>query len=405
VRAVTGPTRAGSAWFGACTLSCAAGMGLDEVARAIAGRRTGLRADGWHGGGPRLDTWTGPVPADLDDGWDPALAAWDSRNNRLAWAALGRDGFRSAVARAHGRHGAGRVALVLGTSTSSIGRTEEAYRALSPAGELAPPFVQPGVHNPHSTAAFLAHVLGVRGPVMTVSTACSSSAKVLASATRWLHGGLADAVVVGGVDSLCLSTLHGFHALQLLSPGWCRPFDEARDGLNIGEAAALAIVTRDPPDDPRGRLLGCGESCDAHHMSSPHPEGLGAQLAMQAALRSAGLAATEVGYVNLHGTGTRVNDAVESRAVAAVLPPGVPVSSTKAWTGHTLGAAGFVEAVLTLEALRTGLLPGTLNLSAPGADIAYPVMTENRATRVDVALSNSFGFGGSNCVLALGRVP
>ena len=209
--------------------------------------------------------------------------------------------------------------------------------------------------------------------------------------------------MVGGVDSLCRSTLYGFESLQLISRSLCRPFDERRDGLNIGEAAAFALVSREPLGTPQARLLGYGESCDAYHMSTPHPEGLGARIAMEAALRRAGIGAGDIGYINLHGTGTRTNDTIESRALAAVLPTGIPASSTKGLTGHTLGAAGAVEAILAMDVLVTDLLPGSFNLETVGGDITYPIRRDNLKARVDVVLSNSFGFGGNNCVLAFGR--
>lgn len=388
-------------WIESYTLSCAAGVGLAAVRDAIAARRTGLGHRSW----PLtdLDTWLGPVPADLEADWPEAFAAWDSRNNRLAWLGMQQDGMRAALDAALATWGNDRVGLIAGTSTSSIGRTEEAYLALTPAGRFEQRYVQPTVHNPASTATFLADALGITGPVMTIGTACSSSAKVVASADRWLRSGIVDAVLVAGVDSLCRSTLYGFESLQLVSRGLCRPFDERRDGLNIGEAAAFALLTRERPGNPRARLLGYGETCDAYHMSSPHPEGLGARLALTAALQMAGLPATVVDYVNLHGTGTRSNDAIESLALAAVLPAGVPVSSTKGLTGHTLGAAGLVEAVLAIETLATNLLPGCFNVERVGADIAYPMLCDNLHRRVDVVLSNSFGFGGNNCVLAFGR--
>ncbi|MEQ1801093.1 MAG: beta-ketoacyl-ACP synthase [Gammaproteobacteria bacterium] len=389
------------AWISAYTVSCAAGVGLHAVRRSVANRATGLRHRAWPGSD--IDTWLGQVPAALSDDWPDALAPWDSRNNRLAWLGLHQDGFREQADAMIEAVGPARVGLLVGTSTSSIGRTEEAYAGLTPDGHFGARFIQPTVHNPHSTGAFLAHVIGIRGPVMTISTACSSSAKVLASADRWLRCGVVDAVVVAGVDSLCRSTIYGFESLQLVSRNLCRPFDARRDGLNIGEAAALALLVREPSGIPRARLLGYGESCDAFHMSSPHPEGLGARRALHQALARAGITPAEVGYVNLHGTGTRANDSVESLVLAAVLPPGIPASSTKGWTGHTLGAAGLVEAVFAMEAINTGLLPGNLNLDATGDDIAYPVLRENVSARVDVVASNSFGFGGNNCVVILGR--
>ena len=384
------------------TVSCAAGIGLAAVRASIAAGRTGLRPQPWPQAPAAL--WLGAVPVDPDLlDWPAGLADWDSRNNRLAWLGLRQDGFEERARAAVSRYGADRVGLVVGTSTSSIGRTEQAYRELLPDGRFAPAFVQPAVHNPHSTGAFLAWLLGILGPVMSVSTACSSSAKAFASAERWLDAGLVDAVIIAGVDSLCGSTISGFDSLQLLSRSLCRPFDAARDGLNIGEAAAFALLRPATSGATAVCLAGYGETCDAYHMSSPHPEGLGARLAIERALQRAGLQPRDVGYVNLHGTGTRINDAVESLALQAALAQGVPASSTKGLTGHTLGAAGMVEAVLAMDVLLTDVLPANLNLAQRGADIPCPVLVENLSRRVDFVLSNSFGFGGNNCALVFGR--
>ncbi len=388
-------------WIDTVSLTCAAGTGLAAVRESIALGRTGLQPAS--GLGATLDTWIGAVPGVESLDWPAEFARWDSRNNRLAWLGLQQDGLRAridAILRETGRE---RTGLIVGTSTSSIGRTEAAYTALDADGEFAPIYRQPDVHHPHSTGAFLGAALGIGGPVLTVSTACSSSAKVFASADRWLRAGIVDAVVLAGVDSLCRSTLYGFESLQLIARGLCRPFDAARDGLNIGEAAAFAVVTRDRTRPGQPRLAGYGESCDAWHMSSPHPEGLGAQLALQAALGRAGLAPADIGYVNLHGTGTRNNDSVESLAMAKTLPAGTPLSTTTGWTGHTLGAAGLVEAVLALEALASGLLPANLNLQTPGNDIACPILGENTRAAPRYVASHSFGFGGNNCVLVFGR--
>jgi 3-oxoacyl-[acyl-carrier-protein] synthase-1 len=238
-----------------------------------------------------------------------------------------------------------------------------------------------------------------------VSTACSSSAKVFAAAARMLAAGLIDAALVGGVDSLCLTTLYGFNSLELLSPEPCRPFAAERKGLSIGEAAAFILLER-PADSLNAEdvlLLGTGESSDAHHMSSPHPEGLGARMAMAAALQAAGLQASDIDYINLHGTATPSNDAAEGRAVAALFGDRVPCSSTKGATGHTLGAAGGLEAVISALALRHGFLPGGVNTRQvdPGIPIQY--LTANRERAPRRVLSNSFGFGGTNCSLVLGR--
>lgn len=388
-------------WISGMTLTCAAGTGLGAVRSAIRERRTGLRPHARPD--VSFDTWLGQVDGLDTLDWPESLRTWDSRNNRLAWLGVQQDELKRRLDGATDLWGAARIGLVLGTSTASIERTEAAYAALEPGGGFSERFLQPAVHAPHSTGAFLAQLLGIGGPALTISTACSSSAKVFATAARWLKCGLVDAVLVGGVDSLCRSTIYGFESLQLVARGLCRPFDARRDGLNIGEAAAFALLTREAPADPMARLLGYGESSDAHHMSSPHPEGRGAQTAMQQALMTAGVRAHEIGYLNLHGTGTRANDAVESLAVAAVLPPEVPASSTKGWTGHTLGAGGIVEAVLCMDSFATGLLPGNLNLECAGEDIVFPVLRDNRPATPAFVLSNSFGFGGNNCTLLFGR--
>jgi 3-oxoacyl-[acyl-carrier-protein] synthase-1 len=332
---------------------------------------------------------------DLPDDLEPA-DDWTCRNNRLALLGLARDGFRERVAAAIDNYGGHRVGVVIGTSTSSIERTEAGYRQLDATDRFPPEFRQPRTHNPHSPGAFVAHTLGAAGPALTVSAACASSAKVFATAARWLKLRLVDAVVVGGVDSLCLSVIYGFHSLQLVSSTACRPFDRDRDGISLGEAAGFALLERDAGDAAL-LLLGYGESCDAHHMSSAHPEGLGARLAMERAVHSAGIGFADLDYVNLHGTGTRANDLTEGQVCAKLLAPHTVASATKGWTGHTLGAAGIVESVLCLYALASGRVPGTLNTSHPEADFNLALQTETRNPRV--ALSNSFGFGGNNCAV------
>ncbi|MGH8441289.1 MAG: beta-ketoacyl synthase N-terminal-like domain-containing protein, partial [Nevskiaceae bacterium] len=231
--------------------------------------------------------------------------------------------------------------------------------------------------------------------------ACSSSAKVFASASRAMRAGLCDAAVVGGVDSLCLTTLYGFNALQLVSADICRPADAQRNGISIGEAAGFAILEPGAADGVA--LLGYGESSDAHHMSAPHPQGEGAAAAMRGALRSAGLQPQQVDYINLHGTATPANDAAEDQAVHAVFGDAVPCSSTKGWTGHTLGAAAITEAVIALLCVEHGLMPRSLNTRQRDPALRSGILLQQRQARVDRVLSNSFGFGGSNCSLLLGR--
>ena len=396
----------------AWTATTALGRGRDAQLAGLRDRRSGLRPNRF---GPRVDgaplaCWTGRVDGLEDAPLPEALAPWECRNNRLAWLALQQDGLPEAVAAARERHGADRVAIVLGTSTSSIGASEEAYTRLQPGDDGAPAFpadlARPIVHTPHSLGDFVREATGLRGPVVTVATACSSSAKVFAQAARLVHAGIVDAALVGGVDTLCGSVLYGFNALQLVSREPCRPFDARRDGLSLGEAGGFALLERSGTGgDPGGlQLRGYGESSDAHHMSAPHPDGLGAQLAMRDAIARAGIAPGDVGYLNLHGTATPANDSVEARAVAALFPPGLHAASSKGWTGHTLGAAGIVESVFALLALAHGLLPGTLNSSEPDAACGPQVRFGNaQADGLRFAMNNSFGFGGNNCSLVFGR--
>jgi 3-oxoacyl-[acyl-carrier-protein] synthase-1 len=252
------------------------------------------------------------------------------------------------------------------------------------------------VHTPNSTGEFLQSVLGLRNVAVTVATACSSSAKAFAQGARLLEMGVADAVVVGGVDSLCDSVLFGFHSLQLVSAEPCRPFDAGRSGISIGEAAAFALLERSGAGP---RLLGYGESSDAHHMSTPHPSGRGARLAMNEALNRAAIESRDIDYINLHGTASTKNDEIEAQAIAEMFPASTHGSSTKGWTGHTLGAAGALEAVITLLSLESGLKPGNLNSRSLDAACGPQVQLRNARGSVRRAMSNSFGFGGSNCVL------
>jgi 3-oxoacyl-[acyl-carrier-protein] synthase-1 len=294
--------------------------------------------------------------------------------------------------------------VVLGTSTSGILSSEHAYRQRDPVtGALPAGFDYDHTHDLFSLARFVREALGLRGPASVISTACSSAAKAFGEAALLIDAGVCDAAVVGGADSLCGMTLYGFNALELLASGPCRPFAADRDGISIGEAAAFALL--EPPGAGPVSLLGFGASADAHHMSSPHPEGLGAVLAMREALESAGLAAADIDYVNFHGTGTRANDATEDRAVLEVVGPEVPCSSTKGWSGHTLGTAGALEAVIGALCVQHGFMPGCLNLGAVDPACGCNVLTENVERPVRRVLSNSFGFGGSNCSLILGASP
>ncbi len=397
------------------TATTALGAGVAPLLAALQSERSGLAPVRFMG--TSLPTWTGEV-AGVDDVVLPETSlAFDCRNNRLAWLGLRQDGFIGAVEQAKARWGAGRVAVLLGTSTSGLLQTELAYRSRDASGALPAGFDYERTQNTQSLGAFVAHALGLRGPAWVVSTACSSSAKVFGNAARLIEAGLIDAAVVGGVDSLCLTTLYGFNSLELLSAQICRPWDAARDGLSIGEAAAFALVERasdaanDAANDaasntaserPQGWLLGVGESNDGHHMSTPHPEGAGAIAAMRAALLDAALQPADIGYINLHGTATPSNDAAEDSAVGSVFGHATPCSSTKGATGHTLGAAGAVEAVISLLALRHGLLPAGLNTTEPDPALRLDYLRANRHAPLRAVLSNSFGFGGSNASLVFG---
>jgi 3-oxoacyl-[acyl-carrier-protein] synthase I len=386
------------------TATSAIGRGLGATLQSLRAQRGGLAPCAFET--VALDTCVGEVVGVDEAALPAALAEFDCRNNRLAWLGLAQDGFVAAVEACAARHGNARIGVFLGTSTSGILETEIAYRHRDPAsGALPPGFRYFGAHNTFSLGAFVQRALHLRGPAVVLSSACSSSAKVFASAQRAIEAGVIEAAVVGGVDSLCLTTLYGFHSLQLVSRKPCRPFDAARDGISIGEAAAFALLEKPGSslDADAVLLVGAGESSDAYHMSSPPPDGRGARAAMLQALASAGLAPQDIGYINFHGTGTLSNDEAEGRAVASVLGSAVPGSSTKGATGHTLGAAGALEALICALALRHALLPAGVNTTH--VDPALPVcyLRENRARRLTHAMSNSFGFGGANCSLILAR--
>ncbi len=391
----------------ACTSTTALGHGLTAQVEALRTRRSGLRINDFGEGATaeaRLETWIGRVDGVEDVVLPAEFAPWDCRNNRLAWLALQQDGFVAKVEDLIARHGAERVAAIIGTSTSSIGASEEAYTRLDD-GAFPADLRTQLLHTPHSIGDFVRRITGIRGPCVTVATACSSSAKVFAQAARLIHAGVVDAALVGGIDTLCGSVLFGFNSLGLVSRNRCLPFDARRDGLSLGEAGGYAILERAVDGEPGLRLCGYGESSDAHHMSTPHPEGLGARLAMQDAIARAGITPADVGYLNLHGTATPANDTVEAIAVAGLFDASLHASSTKGWTGHTLGAAGIVESVFALIALEHGLLPGILGDGAPQPDPACgpQIRFENADRTIRYAMNNSFGFGGNNASLVFGK--
>jgi len=385
-------------------MTSALGAGLEPTLAALRDRRSGLTRQRWET--VDLDTCIGAVDQ-LDTVTLRAdLRAFDCRNNRLAQLALEQDGFSPAVQAAVQRHGSARIGVFLGTSTSGILSSEIAYRHRDPVtGALPAEHDYQHTHNSFSLADFVRRYFALNGPAHVVSTACSSSAKVFGNAQRMIASGLIDAAIVGGVDSLCLTTLYGFNSLQLISSQPCRPFDAQRDGISMGEGAAFVLVERADQALADDILLGgIGESSDAHHMSSPHPEGLGARLAMEAALRMAGLQPADIDYINLHGTSTPSNDAAEDKGVSTVFGERTPCSSTKGHTGHTLGAAGGIEAVICALALRHGFAPAGVGTQELDPRLSCRYLLANLDQPMRHVLSNSFGFGGSNCSLVFSRV-
>lgn len=381
-------------------IACALGAGKQAVADALfAGDRPR--------GVAMSERWTPGRPLALGafDGMLPVLDAYPvalrSRNNALLLLALNE--IRPQVDHAISTHGPARVAIVLGTSTSGIAESEPAQRHFQAHGHWPGRFhyAQQEMGSP---AAFLARELGTCGPAHVISTACSSSAKAMASAARLLRAGIADAVIAGGVDSLCAFTIAGFQSLEAVSTVRCNPFSANRCGINIGEGAALFLMTR---DEGAVRLAGAGETSDAHHMSAPDPAGTGARRAIAQALDRAGIAARAIDYINLHGTATAQNDAMESAVVADVFGADTPCSSTKPMTGHALGAAGAIEAGicwLTLAANSQHALPphwwdGRPDPALPRLHLVKPGERAHRPLRH--LLSQSFAFGGSNAALLL----
>ena len=380
----------------ACTAASALGVGAAAHRQALMDGIGALRPNDFE---PGTGGWIGRVDAIETHTLPAALRHHDCRNNRLADLALRADGFDHAVAAAVRRHGADRVALVLGTSTSGVNAAEDAYRGRRGDGPLPAGFDYDHTQDLYSVAGYVRAALGLRGPSFVVSTACASSARCFVDGARLVRAGVCDAVVVGGADSLCRMTLHGFAALELLSGAPCRPCAADRAGISIGEAAGFALLEC---HEGGMMLLGGGCSSDGHHMSTPHPEGAGAVAAMQQALMQAGLAADEIGWINLHGTGTQANDAMEDMAVHAVFGADVPVSSTKGWTGHTLGACGILEALIARECMDAGLVPGCLGIDGPDPSFRAQVVVAPRRQALRRVMSNSFGFGGVNCSLVFG---
>ena len=384
------------------TLTTCLGHGREANWQAILDQRSGLSQGVFET--VNLSTYIGEVQDVACTVIPEHLSHHLCRNNQLALLALQQDGFDVAVMSAIHTYGRHRIGVFLGTSTSGILSTELAYRVRQAAtGELPDDFRYAQTHNTFSVGGFVREYFSLEGPAVVVSSACSSSAKVFGNAARMMACGLIDAAIVGGVDSLCLTTLYGFNSLELLSPEKCQPFGAHRQGISVSEAAGFALLTRDKHSDRNTiSVLGIGESSDAHHMSSPHPEGLGALAAMQKALAVAKLEAKDVDYINLHGTATRSNDAAEGLAVASLFGTATPCSSTKGHTGHALGAAGIIETALCVMAIDKELIPGGVNTIEVDSNLHVNYQLKNLNRAPSIVLTNSFGFGGSNCSLVVG---
>lgn len=372
----------------------ALGFTVDTVLAALRSGTSGLRRVDGLAPQPMVLGQVESSLADLPSG----LADHGSRQARLALGTF--FPLADATAKAVGRWGASRVGLVLGTSTGGIAATEDALAHRRSSGSFPPGFDLHRVHGLNGAVHVLKRVAGLTGPAYAVSTACSSSAKVFGCAKRLLDAEVVDAVLVGGVDTLCQLTMRGFSSLEVVSERPCRPFSAERDGMNVGEGGALLLIER--TGDAAARLLGVGETSDAHHMSAPHPEGRGAAVAMRQALAQAGLEPGAVGHVNAHGTGTVLNDRAEAQAIASVLGPGAPVVATKGYTGHLLGAAGATEVALAALALEHRFVPRSLGLLPADPELDVAVTTRLQPCPAGAVISNSLAFGGSNCSVVIG---
>jgi len=368
------------------------------AASLVRGVSPGMRPrDGWLRGGikPVLGGVDAPLPEIPE-----AFAAHRSRNNQLLLAALAQ--IQPQVDDAIARFGHDRVAVVLGTSTSGLNEGDE-HVNLTLNNRPSPHWRYPQ-QELGDPSRFLSKWLTLEGPAFTLSTACSSSARAIISGRRLIEAGLADVAIVGGADTLSRMPINGFHSLESLSPTRCQPFGRDRSGITIGEGAALMMLTREPQSIA---LLGVGESSDAWHISAPHPEGEGAIRAIRQALAEAQLAPTDVGYINLHGTATTLNDRIEANVLHAIFGDSVPCSSTKHLTGHTLGAAGITEAALSMLILQHNLPLPAQDFSASPLDPTLPrcgILHHPQPLARPVILSNSFAFGGNNASIVLGRI-
>jgi len=386
------------------TVSSCLGHGIKEHVDALKNERSGLKVCDLQGA--NLEAYIGEVAGVNDVSLPSDLMSYDCRNNRLAYLCLQQDGFMESVDKAKDKYGDDRIGLFLGTSTSGVQQTEKAFAEKQANQDQLPEwFDYESTQSTFSVAEFSQKVLGLTGIAQVIATACSSSAKTFASAWRHIEKGYCDAAIVGGVDSLCLMTLYGFNSLQLVSTSPCKPADINRDGISVGEAAGYVLLERSNELEKTAvkvQLLGFGESSDGYHMSTPHPQGKGAILAMEQALERANCNKEDVDYINLHGTATPANDQSEDQAVSYLFPQ-TACSSTKGWTGHTLGAAGILEAVFAILSIQNNLILGSLNTLSLDPKLRSQIALKNKPQMVKKAMSNSFGFGGNNCSLLFGE--
>ncbi|MBL8751401.1 MAG: beta-ketoacyl-ACP synthase [Planctomycetes bacterium] len=372
----------------------ALGGSRDEHLRSLIEGRTGL-------GKPPFElpfaTAVGAVTTPLPELPAP-LAPWSTRLARMSAQLIAQ--LDEPLRRARQKWRPERIAVLLGTSTAGADSTERAYRAFIADGRFPDRYDFLRQHTFGAVLHVVAELAGARGPAWMVSTACTSSAKPFASATRLMATGMIDAAIVGGVDTLCQMTLHGFESLQALDRAPCRPFHKDRLGISIGEGGAFALVER--TGDARVLVEGVGETSDAYHVSAPHPEGAGALAAMKEALHFAGRAADDVDHVNAHGTGTKLNDSAEAKAIGALFARPIPVVSTKCYTGHTLGAAGALEFAFSACAIEEGWVPPALGADELDPEIRLHVPRDVVRGTYRRVMSNSFAFGGNNVAILVG---
>jgi len=382
------------------TIVNSCGAGELAMFNALTHNQSGLKQQSYDG--LDFDTWLGRVDNIESIQLEPELNHFTCRNNQLARLSLETDDFRLSVEDAIKKYSAERIGVFVGTSTSGGAETEKAYQHARVHGSLPDNYDLLHTQNMSSLQQYVQNSLGLRGPGFSISTACSSSAKVFSAAHRHIVTGQCDAAVVGGVDSLCLSTLYGFNALELVSNDICRPFDINRNGINIGEAGGFILLEPAEAGHGKVKLKGYGESSDAYHMSTPHPEADGAVKAMKSALVRSGLNAEDIEYVNLHGTATRSNDKAEARGLLRVFGDEVVCSSTKGFTGHTLGAAGITEAIISVMTLERGFLPSNLNMNSCDPELGITPIDATINRSVENVMNNNFGFGGNNSSLIFG---